>query len=91
MIFFFEGVGLLAVVGGSVLVCLGVWGISWVQLSGRRLMVRGVDDALVESSILVINCLDTISVAYFLLFSNGIGCGSLVGGVMVGFVVLVEL
>jgi len=62
-----------------------------VQLSGGRLTTRGVGDALVESSILIINCLDTISFAYFLLFFNGVGCGLLVRGVMVGFMVLVEL
>jgi len=87
----FEGVGLLVVVGGGVSVCLGVWEILWVRLSGSRLTVRGVGDALVGSSVLVINCLDTSSVAYFLLFFDSVGCGSLIGGIMVGFVVFVEL
>jgi len=77
----------LAGLGANELVCSEILGVSWVQWSICRLTAWGVVDAFVNSSVLLINFLKRVSIAFFSLFFDGIGCGPLVGGIMVGFLV----
>jgi len=78
-------------VGIDKVVCLAVLGVALLQLMGSWSTGLGVVGACMELVFLVINSFKTVLVAFCSVFFDNVGYALMVGGVMVGFLVFVEL